>query len=133
MFAHMHTHTAFFPSLFCSYANSPNAKPQLTLPSNNTGFRGKLYKDPLGCSLHCETWSCSMEHQHWRGSLLWTQALSQATIPPVPCSEMRSPGKCPGRQSSTDRHSLPSPSTREDHLCSAPSGREAGEIHGTSI
>lgn len=112
MFARMHAqteHPAFLPFLVLPLCQLPKCQTPAhvgTPPSNNTGFRRKLYKVPPGCSLYCDTQSHSMKHQAWRGSVLWTQAPSQGTIPLVPCSETGSPGNAgnisPGRQSSTD-------------------------------
>lgn len=84
MFAHMHAHTqhpAFLPFLIFSLCQLPKCQTPADmgmLLSDNTKFRGKLYKVALGCSLHCETQSCSMKHQPWRGSLLWTRRLPKA-------------------------------------------------------
>lgn len=67
MFACRQTHSTqpCFSSLFCPSQLPKTQTPAHvdTLPHDNTGFRGKLYKVPLGCSLHCERWSHSTEHQ----------------------------------------------------------------------
>lgn len=61
MFAHVCTHTqhaAFLLFLILSLHQLPKCQTPAhmgKLPSDNTGFRGKLYKVPLGCSLYCET------------------------------------------------------------------------------